>query len=58
MYTSLVRPHFDYCGVIFHIPPFNNGIFDNNVADNNGALNVLMAKIESVQYQAARARHK
>ena len=25
MYKSLVRPHFDYCSEIFHIPPSNNG---------------------------------
>ena len=53
MYKSLVRPHFDYCDVIFHIPPAINGLFDN--AGNNGALNALMAKIESIQYQAALA---
>ena len=53
MYKSLVRPHFDYCDVIFHIPPAINGLFDN--VGNNGALNALMAKIESIQYQAALA---
>ena len=52
MYKSLVRPHFDYCDVIFHIPPATNGCFDN-VDDNVTSLNTLMAKIESVQYQAA-----
>ena len=52
----MIRPHFDYCDVIFHIPPENNGLFDNinnNLPDNK--LHVLMAKIESVQYQAALA---
>ena len=56
MYKSLIRPHFDYCDVIFHIPPPNNGAFDNvNVINNIGALHFLMTKIESVQYQAALA---
>ena len=51
LYKSLVRPHFDHCDVIFHIPPAINGFFYN--VDNNGALNAVMTKIESVQYQAA-----
>jgi len=55
MYKSLVRPHFDYGDVIFHIPPQNNGAFGNNNANGNRQLNVLMAKIESVQYQATLA---
>ena len=57
LYKSLVRPHFDYCDVIFHIPPLNNGFFDGGlVPDNeNNLLNILMAKIERVQYQAALA---
>ena len=57
MYKSLIRPHFDYCDIIFHIPPNDNGVFDN-VNNNvlvNGPLTVLMAKIESIQYQAALA---
>ena len=54
MYKSLVRPHFDYCDTIFHVPPPNNGIFDNN-PNNMGILPILMKKIESVQYQAALA---
>ena len=40
IYKSLIRPHFDYCDVIFYIPP-----------SVDGTLN----KIESVQYQAALA---
>ena len=59
MYKSLIRPHFDYCDVIFHIPPLNNRAFGNgnnvNVINNIGTLHVLMTKIESVQYQAALA---
>ena len=48
MYKLLVRPHFDYCDVIYHIPPLN-GI--------NGqlSLNFLMERIEKIQYQAALA---
>ena len=53
MYKSLVRPHFDYCDIIFHVPPTPNGIFDH--ANNTGLLPSLMKKIESVQYQAALA---
>ena len=46
----LVRPHFDYCDIIFHIP---HGAFDGHAV--NVSLNNLRAKIESVQYQAAPA---
>ena len=57
MYKSLIRPHLDYCSVIFHIPPSNNGTFDSSNCHihNISPLNVHMNKIESVQYQAARA---
>ena len=56
MYKSLIRPHFDYCDVIFHAPPNINGIFDSFANLHlHGPLNVLMAKIESVQYQSALA---
>ena len=49
MYKSLVRPHFDYCDIIYHIAPEDNGIFDNmyNNRFANRSLNILMAKIES-----------
>ena len=53
MYKSLVRPHFDYCDVIFHIPPETNGVFD--CVNDTGPLNSLMSRTESVQYQAALA---
>ena len=53
LYISLVRPHFDYCDIILHILPFGNERFVNLI--NNEHLNILMAKIESVQYQAALA---
>ena len=55
MYKSLVRPHFDYCDVIFHVPPVNNGIFDNINERINTHLSPLMAKIERIQYKAALA---
>ena len=54
MYKSLVRPHFDYCDIIFHIPSLGNERFVNYLP-NNEHLNILMAKIESAQYQAALA---
>ena len=57
MYKSLIRPHLDYCDIIFHIPPNDNGIF-TNVNNNvlvNGSLNALMTKVERIQYQAALA---
>ena len=54
MYKSLVRPHFDYCDIIFHAPPTVNGIFDNE-AHNTGTIPPLMKKLESAQYQAALA---
>jgi len=56
LYKSLVRHHFDYCDIIFHIPPSHNGIFDkpnNQIFETK--LNDLMQIIERVQYQAALA---
>ena len=61
LYKSLVRPLFDYCDIIFHIPPSNNGIFgrqneqDNENDNENKSLHKLMKTVESVQYQAALA---
>ena len=56
MYKSLVRHHFDYCDIIFHIPPSYNGIFDRqNNQRIEKKLHDRMKKIESVQYQAALA---
>ena len=43
MYKTLVRSHFDYCDIIYHIP------------SKNGSLNPLMEEIEKVQYQAGLA---
>ena len=49
MYKSLVRPHLDYCDIIYHIPhtlrPAPEGI----------TLHHQMEKIEKIQYQAALA---
>ena len=47
MYKIFVRPHFDYCDVIYHFPPLTNS-FDSSIT-----LNSLMERIEKVQYQAA-----
>ena len=49
MYKSLVRPHLEYCDVIFHLPPvINERPFSMQLPE-------LMMKLESVQYQAALA---
>ena len=45
MYKSLVRPHLDYCDVIYHVPSIQTQL--------GGVLNVLMEELEKVQYQAA-----
>ena len=44
MYKALVRPHLDYCDVIYHIPSKQTQL--------GGVLNVLMEEVEKVQYQA------
>ena len=49
MYKMFVRPHFDYCDVIYHIPHFTNP-FDSIIT-----LNSLMERIEKIQYQATLA---
>ena len=47
IYKSVVRPHFDYCDVIYHIPTKQHQL--------GGVLNSLMDSVEKVQYQAALA---
>ena len=47
MYKALVRPHLDYCDVIYHIPSKQTQL--------GGVLNVLMEEVEKVQYQAGLA---
>ena len=47
IYKLYVRPHFDYCDVIYHIPNFDDTF---NV---NTSVHYLMSSLESVQYSAA-----
>ena len=47
MYKTFVRPHLDYCGVIYHIPPKQDQL--------GVVLNSIMEMAEKVQYQAALA---
>ena len=49
MYKALVRPHLDYCDIIYHIPP------SINPPPQLPTFNSLMEKLEIVQYQAALA---
>ena len=42
-----IRPHLDYCDVIYHIPPLSNGYF------SSVTLHTLMESIDRIQYQAA-----
>ena len=47
MYKALVCSHFDYCDIIYHIPPILNQ------PPLCLSLNNLMEKVERIQYQAA-----
>ena len=47
MYKALVRPHLDYCDIIYHIPSIMHQ------PPLGRTLNILMEKVERVQYQAA-----
>ena len=49
MYKALVRPHLDYCDIIYHIPS------KINPPPQRATLNFLMEQVERVQYQAALA---
>ena len=49
IYKLLIPPHFDYCDVIYHIPPLTN------LHSHAISLNFLMERIEKIQYQAALA---
>ena len=49
IYKMYVRPHLDYCDVIYHVPPLRNP-FESSLN-----LTVHMEHIERVQYQAALA---
>ena len=44
-----IRPHLDYCDIIYHIPSFLN------YPSVGVSLNHLMEQIEKIQYQAALA---
>ena len=49
MCKTLIRPHLDYCDIIYHIPP------STNQPPQLPTFNSLMEKLEIVQYQAALA---
>ena len=49
IYKMYIRPHLDYCDIIFHIPAISNA-FDSSLS-----LNYQMNALESTQYQAALA---
>ena len=49
MYKALIRPHLDYCDIIYHIPPHQNQ------APLGVTLNSAMEKVERIQYQSALA---
>ena len=48
MYKAFVRPHLDYCDIIYHIPSKIN-------PPQLSTFDPLMEKLERVQYQAALA---
>jgi len=47
IYKAVVRPHFDYCDVIYHIP--------STFTKFGGVLHFAMKELEKAQYLAARA---
>ena len=47
MYKIFIRPHFDYCDVIYHTPHLKNP-FQSLIA-----FNALMERVEKIQYQTA-----
>ena len=49
LYKLFVRPHLDYCDIIYHVPVITNP-FDSSIS-----LTYSMQSIESTQYQAALA---
>ena len=49
IYKTYVRPHLDFCDIIYHIPCVTNP-FDSSIS-----LNYLMNTLERVQYQCALA---
>ena len=49
IYKLHVRPHFDYCDVIYHIPNYEDPF------SGNTSVHYLMSRLESAQYSAALA---
>ena len=49
MYKTLIRPHLDYCDIIYHIPPLNSP------STSGVTLSSLLEKAERTQCQAALA---
>ena len=49
IYKLFVRPHYDYCDVVYHV------LTVDNPSDFTESLSSSMDRIERVQYQAARA---
>ena len=49
MYKALIRPHLDYCDIIYHIPS------RQNQPPLGVTLNSAMEKVERIQYQSALA---
>ena len=49
IYKIFVRPHLDYCDIIYHLPR-STSTFDCPIN-----LNFMMQSLESIQYQAALA---
>ena len=49
IYKLYVRPHLDYGDVVYHIPDTHSKTFDSE----NDTIHPLMARLESVQYEAA-----
>ena len=49
IYKIFVRPHLDYCHIIYHLPSLTNS------SDSSINLNFMMQSLESTQYQDALA---
>ena len=49
IYKIFVRPHLDYCDIIYHLPSLTNP------SDSSINLNFMMQSLESTQYQAVLA---
>ena len=49
IYKLYVRPHLDYGDVVYHTPYTHSKTFDSK----NDTIHPLMARLESVQYEAA-----